>query len=151
MPGVELRLSVPRGDGSVPATVKTDAHGMARVTFKAGKTEGMSGLRAEAAGFVGEAPVFQRVAVLAAPPPGGSPEYDAVLARWRQAAPTLTIERQGAAPAAGPPAAIQLTTVPPYTTPGAAILVQVRVTDGAGTGVRGLKPDRKSTRLNSSH
>lgn len=140
VPNVEFKLAVPRGDGVLPPAAKSDAKGIARVTYKAGTAAGLQTLRVEGAGLVTELPVFQvGKNVFASPPPGGSAGHLAALERWQTAAPSLVVIRAGVVPKAGPPASVMITTTPGYTTPGAAILVQVRVADDAGAGVAGQK------------
>lgn len=137
---VDFKLAVPRGDGVLPPTAKSDAKGLARVVYKSGTSPGLQTLRIEGAGLVTELPVFQvGKNVFAAPPPGGSPAHLGALDRWQRAAPSLAVARAGVVPKAGPPSSVMLTATPGYTTPGAAILVQVRVTDDAGVGVAGQK------------
>lgn len=140
VPNVSLKLGAPRGDGSVPPTGKTDARGMARVVFTAGRTPGLASVRVEGAGLVTEVPLFQAKDG-AGPllPTGGGVADEALVAKWRAAAPELRIVREGVVPPSGPPATVQITTIPPYTTPGAAILVNIRVLDSAGSGVGGKK------------
>jgi hypothetical protein len=140
VPNVALKLGAPRGDGSVPPTGKTDARGMARVVFTAGRTPGLASVRVEGAGLVTEVPLFQAKDG-AGPilPTGGGTSDEALVAKWKAAAPELKIVREGVVPPSGPPATVQITTVPPYTTPGAAILVNIRVLDAAGSGVGGKR------------
>lgn len=139
VPNVTLKLSVPHGDGSLPPEVKTDAHGLGRTTFRAGKVAGLVSLRAEGAGLWTEAPIVQATGPSPVIPVGGPPDIDALLDRWRSAAPETLAIRAGTAPLSGPPASVSVSTVPPYTTPGANILVTVRVADSAGKGVPGQK------------
>jgi hypothetical protein len=140
VPNVDLKLGAPDGDGSVAPTAKTDARGMARVVFHAGRTVGVASVRIEGGGIVTELPLFQ-VAAGGAPilPGGGGALDEALVTRWRAAAPELRVLREGTAPPSGPPATVSISTVPPYTTPGAAILVNVRVADSAGVGVGARK------------
>ncbi len=139
VPNVTVRLSVPHGDGSLPPEVKTDAHGLGRTTFRAGKVAGLVSLRAEGAGLWTEAPIVQASGPSPVIPVGGPPDIDALLDRWRGAAPETLVIRTGTAPLSGPPASVTVSTVPPYTTPGANILVNVRVADATGKGVPGQK------------
>lgn len=140
VPNVNLKVGAPRGDGAVPPLAKTDARGMARIPFTAGRTPGIASVRVEGAGLVTEVPLFQTKdgpgVVL---PTGGGALDEALVAKWQSAAAELTVLRDGVAPPSGPPAAVTVTTIPPYTTPGAAILLNVRVTDAAGVGVGGKK------------
>lgn len=134
--GVKVKLAVPLGDGTLPPEATTNAKGLARVTYRGGTLPGPVALRADAAGLWTQALVFQQGpgALAPAPVPTGSPEYVGALMAWQGAAPALVVSREGTAPMAkaGPPAVVTLSTVPPYTTPGAAILVVVRVSDAAG-------------------
>lgn len=139
VPNVTLKLSVPRGDGSLPPEVKTDAHGLGRATFRSGKTPGLVTLRAEGAGLWTEAPIVQASGAGPTIPAGGPPDIEALLTRWRGSASETLAIRAGTAPLSGPPATITVSTVPPYTTPGANLLVTVRVSDAAGKGVPSQK------------
>lgn len=137
---VEFKLAVPQGDGSLPPSVKSDARGVAHVTYRAGTTPGLQTLRVEAGGLTTELPMFQvGPKMFVSPTPGGGPAHLAALERWQHASPSLTIVREGVVPPSGPPADMQLSATPGYTTPGAAILVQVRITDDNGVGVAGQK------------
>jgi hypothetical protein len=53
---------------------------------------------------------------------------------------TLVVPRAGGAVVQGPPATLTVATIPPYTTPGAAILVSLTVSDAGGSPLSGLKP-----------
>jgi hypothetical protein len=64
---------------------------------------------------------------------GGSAADRARVARWQQTLVSLKIGRVGAD--VGPPAALTLSSVPSYTTPGAAVLVTVKVVDAQGKAV----------------
>lgn len=143
VPNVEVTLAVPRGDASLPPTLKTDAQGVLRTEARLGQQTGVVWLRATAAGLVAEAPLFQH-----APGQPLAPEFTEAgdrgrleaMALWRAAVPAMTVTREGIAPRAGPPSVVTVTTVPPYTTPGCAVLVTVRVTDAAGNPVGQAKP-----------
>ena len=139
VPNQVFKLSVPRGDGSLPPEVKTDARGLGRTRFQAGRTPGLVTLRAEGAGLWAEAPIVQATGAGATIPVGGPPDVEALLERWRNATPETIAIRTGTAPLSGPPASVSVSTVPPYTTPGANILVTVRVADASGKGVPGQK------------
>ena len=137
---VEFKLAVPQGDGSLPPSVKSDARGVAHVAYKAGTKPGLQTLRIEGGGLVNELPIFQvGPKMFVSPTPGGGAAHLAALERWQQASPTLTVVREGVVPPSGPPAEMQLSTTPGFTTPGAAILVQVRITDENNVGVAGQK------------
>lgn len=134
--GVKLKLAVPVGDGTLPPEATTNSKGLARVTYRGGAQPGPVTLRADGAGLWTQTLVFQQGpgALAPAPVPSGSPEYVSALMAWQSAAPALVVSKEGTVPVAkaGPPAVVTMSTVPPYTTPGAAILVVVRVSDAAG-------------------
>ena len=140
VPNVEFKLSVPRGDGVLPASVKADARGIAHANFKAGTTAGLGTIHVEAAGLMVELPIFQvgKKQFLTVES-GGPAAWSASLEKWRHASPTLTIVRDGVVPASGPPADMQISSTPGYTTPGANIAVQVFIVDDNGLGVAGQK------------
>ncbi len=140
VPNVDIKLAVPRGDAALPANTKTNDQGLIMAVLSAGQTPGLVSLRAEAAGLVAETPVFQVAQGQLAPPvtPGGDPDTLQSLALWRSAVSVLEVGREGAAPSAGPPAMVTVTTVPAFTTPGAAILLTVRVSDAMGVSLPGL-------------
>jgi hypothetical protein len=140
VPNVDIKLAVPVGDAALPANTRTNDQGLIMADMAAGATPGLVTLRAEAAGLVAETPVFQVAeGQLAAPvQPGGDTDQLGALALWRSAVSSLVVAKEGAAPTAGPPAMVQLVTVPPFTTPGAAILVTVRVSDATGMAMPGL-------------
>lgn len=133
---VKLKLAVPVGDGTLPPEAVTNNKGLARVTYRGGTQAGPVTLRADGAGLWTQSLVFQQGpgAIAPAPVPTGSPEYVSALLAWQSAAPALVVSKEGTVPVvkAGPPAVVTMSTVPPYTTPGAAILVVVRVSDAAG-------------------
>lgn len=139
VPNTKVKLAVPVGDGSLAPEATTNKAGLARVAYRAGTAVGPAVLRADAAGLYGEAVIFQSGpgALAPNPTPTGSPDGIAALTGWQMAAPALLVAQEGSSPTAkaGPPAVVTLTTVPPYTTPGAAILVVARVTDAAGIAV----------------
>lgn len=141
VPGVDIKLAVPRGDAALPANTRTNAQGLIMADLRAGQTPGLVTLRAEAAGLVAEAPLFQVASGQVAPAaqPAGDPEGLTALSLWRSAVTTLAVAREGAAPLAGPPAMVTVATVPPFTTPGAAILVSVQVADAMGVPLPGVK------------
>jgi hypothetical protein len=140
VPGVALKLAAPRGDGRIAPSATTDARGIARVTYTAGSAPGVAGIRVEGAGLTTEVALWQAAGANAGVGSAlANVDGDPLLAAWRGAAPQLRVAREGAAPVAGPPATATVTTVPAFTTPGAAILVSVRVVDAAGKGVAGRK------------
>lgn len=114
VPNVDLRLGVPKGDGTLPPTAKTDARGIARVTYKAGSASGLGGLRIEGAGLVTELPIFQGAdGVGPALAPSGDPASEALRLRWQAAAPEVWVAR-GAPP---PPVVVAAPAAPTATGP----------------------------------
>jgi hypothetical protein len=102
VPNVDLKLRVPDGDGAVPAVVRTEASGFARVPFRAGQQPGFTSLLMEGPAVAGEVPLLLR-------PPGtpepelaglGDPERQRWLAAWSAAIVGFVME----APIEAPPA-----------------------------------------------
>ncbi len=140
--GVDVTLSVPRGDGVLPPSVTTDRQGLAQADLVVGTRTGLVCVRATAAGLVAETPLYLLVAGTTPPTleAGGEAERLEALGLWRSAVATLVIPRAGGAIVQGPPATLTVSTIPPYTTPGAAILVSLTVSDAGGSPLTGLKP-----------
>ena len=76
VPKIDLQLSVPDGDGRVPAKAKTDANGVALIAFTPGTRPGFTSVRIHGAAVVGEFPLFltqqfppQQVPPQQSPPP----------------------------------------------------------------------------------
>ena len=142
VPNTELSLSTPVGDGAVAPTVKTDKYGTATVSLRAGSETGPVGLLVSANGVAGATALYVGGAEIASANGWGD--------RWPQigvgrGAATISaagepVEGAPAPKDAGPPAAVTVSSVPPFTTPGAAILVTLRVVDAAGLAVGGAKP-----------
>lgn len=135
VPNTEIELSVPVGSAAMEPSVKTDSGGVAHVQVRAGTEAGFVGLQASAGGVVGRS-----VLVLHAPDQsagavetGGSAEDRARVARWQQTLVSLKVGRVGAD--VGAPSAVQVASVPTYTTPGAALLVTIKVLDPAGKAI----------------
>jgi len=135
VPNVEVTLTTPIGDGAIKPTAKTDRYGFAAVSYRAGTSAGPAAVVADAKGIVGTTVLYQH-------PPGTDPvgvepagaETDLARAQaWRSARPAIQVSKVGAD--VGPPARVAITTTPGYTTPGAAILVTVRVLDANGKAV----------------
>lgn len=114
VPNVSLKLGAPRGDGSVPPTGKTDARGMARLTFTAGRTPGVASVRIEGAGLVTEVPLFQaKDGIGPILPTGGGAADEALVAKWKAAAPELRLMREVVVPPSGPVVVAQAGAQPP--------------------------------------
>lgn len=104
VPNVDLTLSVPQGDGSVPPSVKTGADGAARVAYRVGNAAGPVSIVAKGAGLEAAATLWQAAPGGAAPevrPTGSQPHLDA-LARWQAAMPVTHLEPQAVAVVAAP-------------------------------------------------
>ncbi len=140
VPGIVFNLAVPKGDGVLPPSVTADAKGIAHAVYKAGTSAGLATVVVDAAGLSVGMPIFQvGKKMFVSLEPRGPDAYKASLDRWQHASPALTIVRAGVVPPSGPPADLQISTTPGFTTPGAAILVQVYVADQTGVGVAGQK------------
>jgi hypothetical protein len=99
VPGVEVRLAVPGGQGLLPATATTGANGLTRVPFTAGTRPGLAQARAEAAGTWTVAPIaLTSTADPVAFPLTTPPDHAEAVRRWRAAAPSLRWTRDGAPP-----------------------------------------------------
>ncbi|MCK6524647.1 Ig-like domain-containing protein, partial [Myxococcota bacterium] len=140
VPNQTLTVTAPLGDGALAPTVKTDAQGLAVVRYRAGTQPGPARVRLDAGGVVGEVILWQTAPGQDAPtlPALGDALDLSALDLQQRGAPTLRLTRAGAD--SGPPAAVSVGTVPSYTTPGAAILVTVRVLDAQGKAVVGEPP-----------
>lgn len=137
---VDFALAVPHGDGTLPPSAKSDARGIAHVTYRSGVTPGLQTLRVDAAGLSTELPLVQiGKGMFVTLSPGGGPEHLAMLERWAKASPTLTLIREGVFPPSGPPVELQISATPGYTSPGATLSLQVRLADEAGQGAAGQK------------
>jgi hypothetical protein len=136
VPRVELGVTSPVGDGSTAPTVTTDKHGFAVIEYRAGVSEGPSAIVASASGVEAATLFWQGEGGTIEP--SGTDLMLADAAQWRAATPAVTISVIGSD--VGPPENIAIRTTPGYTTPGAAILVTVSVTDGAGKAVLDAQP-----------
>ncbi|MCB9746112.1 MAG: Ig-like domain-containing protein [Alphaproteobacteria bacterium] len=140
VPNQTVELTAPMGDGAIPPEVRTDKEGVATLSYRAGTQVGPALVRVDAGGVVGELVLWQHAPD--ATPPQPSLVGDALAregtARWQAARPSLAVVRVGVD--VGPPAALTVRTVPEYTTPGAAILVQVKVFDASGKVSPGVPP-----------
>ncbi len=88
VPKIELQLSVPDGDGTVPAKVKTDANGVALVAFTPGKHPGFTSVRVNGAAVIGEFPLFLTDTATGSAPHFtdlGDAEYRGWSRAWREA------------------------------------------------------------------
>ncbi|MCK6516355.1 Ig-like domain-containing protein [Myxococcota bacterium] len=140
VPNQTVALTAPLGDGALAPTVKTDAQGLAVVRYRAGTQPGPARVRLDAGGVVGELILWQTAPGEDAPvlPALGDAQDFAALELQQRGASTLRLTRVGAD--SGPPAAVSVATVPGYTTPGAAVLVTVRVLDAQGKAAVGEPP-----------
>jgi hypothetical protein len=144
VPNVEISLSTPVGDGAVPPTIKTDKYGTATLSLRAGSETGPVAVLASANGIEGAATLYVGDHTLSAGtswdgywPQVGIGQGAAVASAGTGDGGTTVAP----APAnAGPPAAVTLSSIPAFTTPGAAILVTMRVVDAQGLAVSGAKP-----------
>lgn len=100
LPDAEVELSVVSGDGTLPATkLRTDALGIARATWVAGKAEGPATVRATAGGRWTEVTVLQTGAQGG---PDVSPDPTGPAARWGSMVTEVAAWREGRAPSHPP-------------------------------------------------
>lgn len=142
-----ITLAIPRGDASLPPEIKTNAQGLATVEMRLGKAPGLVILRATSNGLETETPFFQVEPgkASAGPIAGGESASLAALASWQGAIATATIRKAGVVASARPPSDLTLSSIPPYTTPGAGILLTLRVMDSEGNPLPRTKPTIKSS------
>lgn len=113
VPGVELTLSVPEGDGSVPPKVTTGADGAVRTRYHAGTTPGIVAIAATGGGLTAATGLRQGPGAPILP--AGSSARVAAVERWSASLPALIVSP----PAPRPVAAVvsdPATTTPPVTT-----------------------------------
>ncbi|MFT7518359.1 MAG: hypothetical protein ACI9MC_000490, partial [Kiritimatiellia bacterium] len=138
VPGVELSLAVPVGDGSMVGTVKTDSNGVVAVPYSIGSQPGLVLVNITGAGLATSTNFWQ--ATVAAPPAavvqtGSSSKHEAI-ERWRQRVATTAVGPGAAQAAAGPPAtAVGPTSAPISTTPGPAVRGVATPVSTAGASV----------------
>ena len=131
VPNVPVNLSVPASDGNLPPRAVTNERGIAHATFTAGTRAGTGIMRIEGSGIWGAAPIFQRGATAPSSTsiPSGNPMDVALTSAWSASMASASVNVQGTGPKAGPPASASVTTIPQFTTPGAAIQATVRLVD----------------------
>lgn len=120
VPGVDLELAVPVGDGAVPPTAQTDRNGVAVITYKVGVQAGLAQIDVSGAGLTTTTSLWQTGAT--APPPalqavGSAPDIEAV-ERWRSRVASLFVTKAAAPVVAAAPVTNPGADVP--TTPGVA-------------------------------
>ncbi len=135
VPNATVKLSTAMGAAAMKPEVTTDKYGVAKVQVKSSPNPGIVALQADVNGVVGRTLLTTHVPGAEVPgvETGGSAADRARVARWQQTLVSLKIGRVGAD--VGPPAALTLSSVPSYTTPGAAVLVTVKVVDAQGKAV----------------
>ncbi len=99
------------GDGAIPSEAHTDLHGIAHLTYTAGKTPGPVGLRFDVGSLWSELPLFQAAA--GSPGPALAGALEPVAATWRDAIAWSTIWREGKAPPAPPLVGAPFVAAPP--------------------------------------
>lgn len=145
--GVPVSLRVLQGGGAVPASVTTDANGMARVDYKAGDQPGVATLAVEAPG------ASTGVAVLLAPgniaqglelPSSGSAAHRAATDAWDGLVTAATVTRatKGKVVLQAPPqqavaARLELASDPATVPPGGTVTLRITARDAQGLGVAG--------------
>ena len=138
---VDLTLKVPIGDARVQPTAKTDARGMVRVELTSGLESGpVRVLASSESGIETELVLWQGSGAPNLAPAGDALNRD-LSQRLQGSAPVLVLPRiEGSV---GKPSALLVSTNPSYTTPGAAVLVTVRVQDAQGLPIAGGVPQVK--------
>lgn len=138
---VELELKVPVGDARIQPTAKTDARGMVRVELTSGLESGPVRVAVHSkSGLQTELVLWQGVGAPNIAPSGDALNRDLAL-RLQGAVPVLILPRiEGSV---GKPSALLVSTNPSYTTPGAAVLLSIRVQDAQGLPVVGGVPQIK--------
>ena len=140
VPSVKLELKAPLGDGTLKPAATTDANGLAVVEYVAGTSPGPVRIEASTEdGVLGEAVLWQRASGEGPWPliPSGDAQVRQATATWQAAVPSvqlLHIEGK-----VGLPAVMAVSSTPEFTTPGAAVLVSVKLLDSAGMPVAGRK------------
>ncbi len=145
--GVPVSLRVLQGGGAVPASVTTDANGMARVDYKAGDQPGVAALAVEAPG------ASTGVAVLLAPgnigeglelPSSGSAAHRAATDAWDGLVSAARVKRasQGKVVLQAPQqqavaAKLELAADPATVPPGGTVMLRITARDAQGLGVAG--------------
>lgn len=117
VPGVDLTLAVPRGDGSLPPKGSTGEHGVARIPYRAGISPGVITVSVSGAGLRSDTILWQGGQGIPRPnlvATGSKPNLEA-LERWKGAFPAVTIGNQD--PDEAPPPA-EPTAPPGLTMPG---------------------------------
>lgn len=134
VPSVSLNVTAPLGDGAIAPTATTDKAGLGVLSYRAGTQSGPAVVRVDTKGLSGTVTLWQGAAPAGlALDSGGDDTRAAALTRAQGGWGAVTVAKVGAN--VGPPAAVAVTTVPAYTTPGAAILVNIRVMDAQGQAV----------------
>lgn len=135
---VDITLKVPIGDARVQPTAKTDARGMVRVELTSGLESGpVRVLATSKSGLETELVLWQGVGAPNFAPSGDALNRD-LSQRLQGASPVLVLPRiEGSV---GKPSALLVSTNPSYTTPGAAVLISIRVQDAQGLPVAGGVP-----------
>lgn len=133
-----LTLKVPIGDARVQPTAKTDSRGMARVELTSGLESGPVRLSVESASGLQTELILWQGSGAPNVAPAGDARSRELVQTLQGSAPVLVLPRIDGT--VGKPAAILVSTNPSYTTPGAAVLVSLRVQDAQGLPVAGGVP-----------
>ncbi len=147
VPQKKLELEVLRGDASVPSTILTGANGMGTAELVAGQQPGLLVVQARVDGLHTEISLLQAPPQQAMPgvETGGDEESLLALNQLKMANPTASVTREDGSEPVGPPATVSITSIPPFTTPGAAILVNLKVLDASGRPVRRPRPSLEAS------
>lgn len=146
---VTLRLNT--GDGRLPSEVRTDARGLATVTYGAGTTAGAVDIEARSGDLYGSATLIQAPAnVQVDVPMSGSAVYAAQDARLQRLVQTVVIPREGASGVAmasmtdtsgqaGAVSSLNVSASPATVAQGGTVTITVDARDAQGRGVAGEK------------
>ncbi len=157
VPNQDVALRVVQGDGTVPATAKTNADGIAQVFYTAGRKNGLVNVSASVGDHAASASLLQAPLNVNVPdlPVSGPKDVAALAGEWQGSLAGARIERDGMAAVAVAPAAtvvasagvaaapakIALLSEPASVSAGGTVVLKVNVQDASGRGVGGQQLD----------
>ena len=134
----QVTLEVLSGGGQVPASVKTDAHGLAHFQYRSGTSSGVARVHARSGDAQGGGAVLQVPAATTLPDLGGLSS-----STWAGLFPVLTIGEEAAAPAPAPVVVVAASTPTPSLGEGMALgaagdaVVAIELTSSPASAVAG--------------
>jgi hypothetical protein len=155
VPNQPVNLRVVSGEGTIPATLTTDADGVVTTSLTTGRTPGVVSIEAVAADAVGHGNVLQLPGAAPAGqalPFSGDDKITTLAQDWAGGLGYLRVPREGAAGiSAGPLVSSETSTgaaarivgavEPGSAVPGGFVNLKVQLTDSAGKGVTGKSFD----------